>query len=212
MKNIAFAFVLVSSSFLIGQTVDTYAFRLNLKVPRIYDNSKSLGYRKLQSQRITGELQLIYSDDGEVKIRVNNLVNGSHRINGRKITYTYYDYPYEGHEPLVVAIGNNGTGKFRDCGVEFAFQAEPSYNIGAVDEDNTLILELSGYGKIKNDVLRNIRGTVKGQIGCGCKAYGHVSPTRLYLGFVSDVVYDIAPLYGTFSASFRNRRYGPYRN
>ena len=112
---------------------------------------------------------------------------------------------------MLVAIGHNRTGKFRDGGIEFAFQADPSYNIGKVDEDNTLILELSGYGKIKSGVLRNIRGAVKGQIGCGCMAYGHVSPTRLYLGFVSDIVYDIAPLYGTFSATFRNRKYGPYR-
>lgn len=201
MKRIALvALTIVSSSLLIGQTIDTYAFRMSLKVPRIYDNMQSRGYRKLQTQRITGELQFIYDDDGNVTVKVNNLVNNTHRISGQKITYKCYDFPYDYHDPLLVAIGNNRTGKFKDGGVEFAFQADPSYNIGKVDEDNTLILELSGYGKIKNGVLKNIKGAVKGQIGCGCTAYGHVSPTRLYIGFVSDYVYDIAPLFGTFTA------------
>ena len=39
------------------QTVDTYKFTMNLRVPRIYDNMASKGYRKLQPQRLAGELQ-----------------------------------------------------------------------------------------------------------------------------------------------------------
>lgn len=141
-------------------------------------------------------------------MKVNSLVNRTHRINGTPISYECYEYPYDYHDALVVGIGNNRTGRFNQGGAEFAFQADPSYNIGAVDEDNTLILELSGYGVLKGDILKSIKGAVKGQIGCGCQEYGHVSPTRLFLGFLTDSVVDVAPLYGTFSATFKNRSVG----
>ena len=189
-----------------SQIVDTYRFTMNLKVPRIYDNMASKGYRKLQPQRLVGELQFIYSDNGYVEVRVNNLVNKTHKINGVPISYVCYDYPYDHHSPLVVAIGNNKTEKFKQGGAEFAFQADPSYNIGGVEEDNTLIIELSGYGTLKGDVLKNLKGSVKGQIGCGCRAYGHVSPTRLFLGWLTGIVWDIAPVYGTFNAHFLRRQ------
>ena len=189
-----------------AQVVDTYKFTMNLKVPRIYDNMQSLGYRKLQSQRLVGELQFVYKSDGTTTVRVKNLVNKTHKINGIPISYVCYEFPYDYHEPLVVGIGSNKTGKFKQGGAEFAFQADPSYNIGGVDEDNTLILELSGYGTLKGNVLKNLKGAVKGQIGCGCMAYGHISPTRLFLGWLTDYVHDVAPLYGTFHAQFRSRR------
>ena len=178
---------------------------MNLKVPRIYDNMASKGYRKLQPQRLVGDLQFVYKDDGTTTVRVKNLVNKTHKINGIPISYVCYDFPYDYHDPLVVGIGSNKTGKFKQGGAEFAFQADPSYNIGAVDEDNTLILELSGYGTLKGNVLKNLKGAVKGQIGCGCMAYGHISPTRLFLGWLTDYVHDVAPLYGTFTAKFKGR-------
>lgn len=188
-----------------AQIVDTYRFTMNLKVPRIYDNMASKGYRKLQPQRLVGDLQFVYKTDGTVKVRVKNLVNKSHKISGVPISYVCYEYPYEYHDALVVGIGSNKTGKFKQGGAEFAFQADPSYNIGKVDEDNTLLLELSGYGTLKGDVLKNLKGSVKGQIGCGCMAYGHISPTRLFLGWLTNYVHDVAPLYGTFTAHFRGR-------
>ncbi len=40
MKRIGFALAFLSSMLALnGQIVDTYAFRMNLKVPRIYNNS-----------------------------------------------------------------------------------------------------------------------------------------------------------------------------
>ena len=39
----------LSTTTALAQTVDTYRFTMNLKVPRIYDNMASKGYRKLQS-------------------------------------------------------------------------------------------------------------------------------------------------------------------
>jgi hypothetical protein len=108
-----------------AQTVDTYRFTMNLKVPRIYDNMASKGYRKLQPQRLVGDLQFVYKDDGTVNIRVKNLENMTHRINGIPISYVCYDYPYNYHNPLVVGIGSNLTGVFKQGGAEFAFQADP---------------------------------------------------------------------------------------
>ena len=104
-----------------AQIIDTYKFTMSLKVPRIYDNMASKGYRKLQPQRLVGELQFIYGNDGTVKVQVKNLVNKTHKISGIPITYICYDYPYDYHEPLVVGIGSNKTGKFKQGGAEFAF-------------------------------------------------------------------------------------------
>ena len=204
-KAITMLLAAVMSITATAQIVDTYRFTMNLKVPRIYDNMASKGYRKLQPQRLVGDLQFVYKDDGTVKIRVNNLVNKTHKINGVPISYVCYEFPYEFHDALVVGIGNNRTRKFKQGGATFAFQADPSYNIGKVDEDNTLLLELSGYGTLSGNKLRRLKGSVKGQIGCGCLAYGHISPTRLFLGYLTDYVHDVAPLYGTFKAVYRRR-------
>jgi hypothetical protein len=91
----------------------------------------------------------------------------------------------------------------------FSFVADPSYNIGSVIEDNVLQLKLSGHGRMSKGYLKTIKGQVVGRIGCGCMAYGHVSPTRLYLGWITSVVVDIASVHGTFKATFKSRRYEP---
>ena len=164
MRKAILIFAAALSSLIINaaQTIDTYRLTMRLKVPRIYDNMASMGYRKLQLQRIVGDLQITYGDDGSTKVQMKNLVNRTHKINGIPISYVCYDYPYDYHNPRVVAIGSNRTGKFNTGGIEFAFQADPSYNIGEVDEDNTLILELSGYGTLKGNTLKNLKGSVKG--------------------------------------------------
>lgn len=136
-------------------TVDTYRFRMRLQVPRIYNNTESLGYRKYQNQRIDGYLQFVYNDTtGKTKVRVKGLENITHKINGRRITYECYDYPYDGISCSISAVGNNRTGKFSGCGTRFAFTADPSYNIGEIDEDNSLILELSGVGKMRGNASK----------------------------------------------------------
>ena len=187
------------------QVVDTYKFTMHLKIPRIYDNMESMGYRKLQWQDFQGELRVTYKSNGRLYVRVKNLVNNTHKIGGSKITYKCQDY--DGFDPLLVAIGSNKSNKFKVGGIEFAFIADPSYNIGAATEDNTLMLHLSGYGKIggSKHTITNLQGAVTGQIGCGCKEYGHMSPTRLFFGKVTDDVCDIAPVNGTFKATFKKR-------
>ena len=190
-------------------TVDSYNFTMRLQVPRIYDNMQSKGYRKYQPQTIVGTLFLIYSDDGETIVKIKDLKNRTHKVNGKMVTYECHDWPYEDNGILVVAVGSNKTLKFNHGGVSFSFVADPSYNIGEVDEDNTLMLELSGHGLLRGDVIRTISGSVRGNIGCGCMSYGHVSPTRRFFGGVTDVVVDVAPLHGTFTARFKGRQVGP---
>ena len=189
--------------------VDTYLFTMRLNVPRVYDNMQSLGYRKYQAQTLKGELFFIYTDSGETIVKVKDLENRTHKVNGRKVTYTCYDYPYNDNGVLVVGVGSNKTLKFTQGGASFSFVADPSYNIGIVQEDNSLYLELSGHGTLKGDVLKNLKGSVRGRIGCGCYDWGHVSPTRLFLGYLTDMVCDIAPLDGTFKATFKQRYIGP---
>lgn len=205
----ACAFLLLTPILAFSQVVDTYSFKMSLKVPRIYDNHQSLGYRKYQTQTIKGDLQLIYRSDGEFKVRVRNLYNKTHKVNGLPITYICYDNPLLGTSPLAVAVGSNKTCKFKHGALDFGFVADPSYNIGTVSEDNSLYVGLSGFGTISNGRLKKIRGTVTGRIGCGCLAYGHVSPTRIWFGFLTDVVFDIAPVTGTFRAQFKGRHTEP---
>lgn len=192
------------------QIVDTYQFTMRLYVPRVYDNMQSLGYRRYQYQLLRGELLFIYADSGETLVKVKDLENRTHKIGGKRVTYECSESPYDDNGVLTVGVGSNKTLKFTQSGVKFSFMANPSYNIGGLEEDNTLILNLSGHGTLKKDTIKTIRGSVTGQIGCGCYAYGHVSPTRLYLGYLTNIVMDIAPVDGRFTARFKGRYIGPY--
>ena len=97
-KKAIAAIALVCSATGMAQIVDTYSFTMHLNVPRIYDNMESLGYRKYQYQTLKGQLMFIYKDDGETLVKVKDLENRTHKINGKRVTYTCYDYPYEDNE------------------------------------------------------------------------------------------------------------------
>ena len=64
--------------------------------------------------------------------------------------------------PLAVGVGTNRTGRFRTGAVKFSIIADPSYNIGGVEEDNVLMLDMSGKGNISVGGLKRIRGSVSG--------------------------------------------------
>ena len=164
-----------------------YKITMSLKVPRVYDNMQSLGYRKMNQQKITGYVYVDYDAvDGEPRITTCCFVNNTHKINGKKVTYS----DSSATEVMWRYIGSNKTNVFKNTNVKFCLDLDPSYNIGSDEPDNTLVITLAGYGK--NEKV--ISGNVTGQIGCGCKAYGHVSPTRTIECNVSDIV----PLYGSF--------------
>ena len=71
---------------------------------------------------------------------MTGLTNLTHKINGERITYECSEWPYDDFQNSVVAVGNNKTLKFRKGGLDIAFVADPSYNIGGLEEDNTLML------------------------------------------------------------------------
>ena len=202
------------SMFVIAQVcsaaiVDEYKFTMHVYVPRIYDNTASLGYRKYKQQTVNGTLRLTY-ESGTVRptITVTNLVNRSHKINGCNITYTTTvdsgDYVY----PRINVIGNNRTGVFKTGSIVFHVDANPSYNIGEDVEDNSLLITLAGRANTKvvngRRVIGTGRGNLAGTLGCGCTAYGHVSPTRV-LGVEgpTDEVDDVASVWGTWAIRYQ---------
>lgn len=165
---------------------EVYDLYIDVKVPRVYDNSDSLGYRKYQSQRLQG---VLYADaDGAY---VTGLYNRKHKVGGINVRYTC---AVENAEWAIV--GNNRTGVFKRPAIYVKLEAVPSY-IGAYEptDDETLVLTLAGSG-----TFNRISGSVAGTLGCGCSWYGHTSPTRSY--FTCDVV-DKAAVYGTFKLKRR---------
>ena len=93
-------------------------------------------------------MQLCYSKDGTlVDVRFKNLVNKKHKLsNGKYVTYT--TELSEMVFPRFNCIGSNKTKVFNTASVCFSIAAEPSYNIGQMNEDNGLYLVLAGKGKI----------------------------------------------------------------
>lgn len=220
-----------------------YKFRMTEYVPKIFDNMESLGYRRYVTQRIEGELDIEYIEGSRPAISIEDLVNKSHRINGEYVTYkttVNNDGEIEGPITRVNLIGNNKTGKFTTASVVFYMDAEPSYNVGEDEEDNSLLCTFAGKGttSIKTikawekysytdsngktrsalrqvtlgsyRIISTLRGYNAGTLGCGCSAYGHVSPTRIAgaLG-PTDEVDDVAAIWGVWRASYLQTYYIP---
>jgi len=170
---------------------ELWSLKMRVYVPRVYDNTASKGYRKYQVQTILGEFTVVPSQDSEPDIRFDWMENATHKVNGCRVSYKA--------EPngtvLWHGIGSNKTGKFATRSVVLPVEAMPSYAIGTVpNEDNSLVVVLSGRGNAKGNI---VRGYVAGQLGCSCYAYGHVSPTRVW---GTDRVVDTAAVFGTWHA------------
>lgn len=179
----------------LNNVTDYYDLQLRMKVPVIIDNMTSQGSRKFKRQLIRGTLAVHYyaNKEGETEFEfyIPALTNLSYKIRGAYVTYeTAIDSP-----PVWVAIGSNKTGVFNKSCFAATIEANPSYNVGDDEPDNTLIQTISCYGKQFGTFV----GYAAGQLGCGCRAYGHVSPTR-QLGpqGATDKVRDIASCFGTF--------------
>lgn len=206
--------------------VDVYDFKMSLRIPRTVDNMQSLGYRKYQTQTLRGYLYVTYDDEDNVTLEVKDLVNKTHKINGNCITYDVtVDNEGERQYPIWTYIGNNKTGKFYTPSVCFYMDCDPSYNIGDDEPDNSLLITLSGTGStcdkgyytyscngkkqlaFKYRLLKSLNGRVVGTLGCGCRAYGHTSPTRKIgaFGAICDYVVDIAAVDGTWRAVYNSK-------
>lgn len=223
MKRVALAGFTFLALLASAQSVDVYDFRMRIRVPRIYDNTQSRGERKWQTQIVQGEMHVDY-DTNELApvITFRNCVNRSHSIDGAPVTYLC-EHGYDEVIRRWVVMGNNRTGSFTNGSCFFYADFEPSYNIGEDEPDNALLLYFGGYGtlsRVKTDCrpcsdctcgpyawkVKKWRGYCVGTMGCGCRAYGHTSPTRVlgFCGVLCDYVVDVAAIpMGKWYASYR---------
>ena len=225
---------------------DIYDFTASIEVPRVYNNTESLGYRRNQTQSIRGQMAIVYTENKSLESGWERpavyflwLTNQTHKISGKKVGYScrinnegeFLDGPVT----RVNAIGDNGKDTFTTPDVTFYLDAEPDYSIGDDDEDNSLLATFSGKGAMsavnvygyeevwhgsgkkaystkkrvlvsKYKRISTLSGKLAGQLGCGCKAYGHKSPTRIMGPYgATCAVDDVAKIQGTWTARFRER-------
>lgn len=196
MRKILYMGVSAAAAWTATAETLVYKTSLTLYVPRVYGNTESLGYRKIQRQRISGWIKVdkgSLTESGEPTIEAA-FTNDTHRVQGAKVAYGCIA---DDEATMWRYIGSNRTGVFVKPCVRIALDCNPSYNIGADEPDNTLIITLAGRGNTE----KLIKGHVTGQIGCACTAYGHVSPTRTIDGSVDDRT----PLSGTFTMKLKRR-------
>lgn len=190
---------------------DEYRLTMTLRVPAVVDNMEGKGRREYRPQFLAGTVFVEYrSPYEEPEVSVAGLVNLSHRLStGRPCTYSA-----KASGPEFRALGDNGKDVFKTVAVAFSLLAEPVYNAGDDGPDNTLNLVFAGKGAS----ARTVSGTCAGSVGCGCRALGHPSPTRLlYVPYISPrvpygfkwwypLVVDTAPCWGTWRMRFVARR------
>jgi hypothetical protein len=167
---------------------DIFNLEIDLNVPAIYNNTHSRGYILYELHHITGLMKITYTEDiYSPVIELTDLYNHSYKVGGSNLRYTAYLDNGEayGISTRFSYIGYNETDLFPYPNIQFFATLEPSYNIGEWDEpDNSLLCIFAGSGTSKynsNGKLKvyQLMGTVSGAMGCGCTAYGHLSPTRL---------------------------------
>lgn len=194
--------------------VDVYNMTIVTSIPRVYDNMSSTGYRKYQSQKITGYVSMTYSDTrSSPKIEFFGFTNHTHKTSSNaKITYEIYEDEYAIQR--LSAVGSNKTGKFTRGTAFFDLVFYPSYGISdIVTEDNSLYLKFASingtFGTMKNGrvTLKRMSGKVVGTVGCSCADYGHKSPTRLfsYWGPSYGYVTDVATTIGTWKLVYNSK-------
>lgn len=223
MKKLAmFAAMFILAFSVYGKTVyDVYDLVITLKVPQVFNNNTSQGYRKYQTQKIKGFMSVTYDTKGNTKpiIDVFGLENKTFKVRSKYVTYESEVNDDEISSRLV-RIGSNKTGKFNTASICFYVEAVPNYALGDVDEDNSFYLLFAGSGtcttakKSGVNYIKKMSGRVTGTQGCSCYAYGHVSPTRTagYCG-PTDQVEDVACVYGSWTAKINknNGRYNCYK-
>ncbi|MCQ2300359.1 MAG: hypothetical protein MJZ81_09580 [Bacteroidales bacterium] len=202
-----------------SRITDCYDFKMSVKVPRVYDNMSSTGYRKYQTQKIVGEMLVTYDtvDPFGTTISFRNVVNRTHKIGGENVVYIA--------EPATAVrwnyIGSNRSGLFKTPSVSFDAELWPTYNVvQKVEEDNSLILSFAGRGSSSSSskwrgrsgsrTVTMVNGSVVGTLGSGCYDYGHLSPTRIIGPFSPwfDVLSDVASVDGTWKAKFNRKKSG----
>lgn len=192
---------------------DVYNFTLMLKVPQVFENTTSQGYRKYKAQRISGKMYVVWLSDGSYRLEFGGMENQQFKIRGQNVKY-------EGREDRDMVwtrftwIGNNKKNEFKTPTLCFYLELMPNYAISDMTEDNSFYLIVSGagssglVGKAKNRIAKKFTGCAAGTQGCSCADHGHKSPTReTSLCGPSDVVSDVVATFGSWSATWKTRVY-----
>lgn len=82
-------------------------------------------------------------------VTIDWLTNQTHKIRGKKIGYSCTvnnDGGLDGPITRVNLIGDNKKNVFRTPSIVFYLDAEPDYSVGEDDEDNSLLVTVSGTG------------------------------------------------------------------
>lgn len=182
---------------------DVYDVKLYADMPRVYDNMSSIGYRKYQRQQIVGQMYVMYDKNDQITLWFSQFTNKTYKINGDPVTYEVLFDSESLHN--FSWCGNNKTGKFTRPNCNFAISMIPSYKIGSeMLDDVHLQISCTKGSKRKISICGQdaiiaslLSGYCAGQIGCNCKAWGHISPTRMW-GFFGPncTVTDIASVNG----------------
>ena len=212
--SIALALVFGTVCMQSSAVTDIYKFSMHLKIPRVYENTQSQGYRQYQWQTVEGELRVQYDEAQSERptVEASNVVNRTYIVGGKRLIYI--PMPDEGKFPKVNLIGSNKKSVFKTPSISIPLCLYPSYNINdKVTEDNSLFVDLGGTGttskkKVKGcQVINSMKGAVTGRLGCSCTDYGHMSPTRVagYKGPVEDQIDDVAAVWGSWKAVWKRR-------
>jgi len=177
---------------------DVYDVRFRLRVPRVYDNGASLGYRKYQTQDIRGQMFVTYGEDALPSVSFSDFTNLTHLIGDSNVTYTA-----SLDEDALMNFswcGDNRKQTFTRPNCNFAVVLSPSYKRGDDMLDDlhltvactvgSSLRTMTEAGRVQ--IAKTLTGYAAGQLRCNCTAWGHVSPTRIWglLGptyFVTDI-------------------------
>ena len=182
----------------LSDVTDVYEIKMSLRIPAIVDNMQSQGRRVYKLQQLRGTMEIHYSgkNGDTVSFSLPALSNLTYKIRDVCVSYE----TTLGEDIVWTAIGNNKTDSFKQATLRLDIDANPSYNIGDDEPDNTLIATVSCYGS----QFGVMRGNAAGQLGCGCHAYGHVSPTRaIGAQGATDKVVDIAACMGNVAICWK---------
>ena len=179
------------------------------------------GFKFKMMLKVEGEMYLIYRSGEMPEVVITNLVNKTQKLsNGSQIKYRCR-IDQDKIPTIVNYIGDNKKGLFKTGSIVFFLDADPNYNKGEDDPDNSLLVAVSGKSSTRKtwfaEFLGNaykylgyyyeyntFSGNVAGTLGCGCYAYGHTSPTRVggACGASSNVS-DVAAVWGSWAASHK---------
>lgn len=207
-----FLMLLIASSVFSDQYTDVYDVKMKLNIPRVVDNTQSLGYRKYQAQLISGQMFMTYGDYGVEKVCFSKFINYTHKVNDIYVTYQVVMDEDSLHN--FSWCGDNSKQEFFAPNFNMTIEMTPSYKKGSEMLDDIYLSIACTHSIVKTDmhnddyvhIVYYMKGYCTGQIGCNCTAWGHISPTRIW-GWCGPtyITTDIASIIGQIQIRWNTR-------